>query len=148
MYLEIIDPSFGTRELEMQSIRIGDPTQSFAVPAGYIRDDSFSLSVGTGSSCALSQTMDPIIVVTSGSHSGQTIATAIIGSGCSFTDATIYAGRSLAAMPLTSKGSSVFQLAVWDIGNPQYKNRVDTAQISLSTIDGAVTSHSVILLKF
>jgi hypothetical protein len=149
MYLQMIDPNFGTTELEFQRIVTGDPDpQSFAVPASYTRDDSFSLSQGFGSSCVVRQAVDPVIVVSSGSHLGQTIVTAMtLGSGCPFTDATIYVGRSLDATPLTSSGSPVFQLSLRDNGNSQYPHPVDTAQVFLTTGDGAVSSHLMILLK-
>src|SRR5258708_19423815 len=119
MYMEKIDPDFGKLELEFKNIQLGKPAESFDPPADYTRDDSLSSSVPFGSSCVVSQTVDPVIVVSTRSHPGQTVATAVTGSGCWFTDATIYTGRSVGAIPLSSKGSPVFQLSVWDTSNPQ-----------------------------
>jgi hypothetical protein len=149
MYLEIVDPNFGKTDLEFDPITLGDPApQTFAVPAGYTRDDSFSWLAGFGSSCAVQQPVDPVIMVSSGPQVAQTLITAMTaGSGCSFTDARIFTGRSVSAMPVTSRYSPIFQLALWDNGDPQYPNAVDTAQVSLTTSDGSVSNHLVILLK-
>jgi hypothetical protein len=148
MYLEIIGPD-GTTDLELQKIDVRDPDpQWFTVPAGYTQDNSLSSSASSISGCTVRQTLDPIILVTSGSHLGQTVVTAIAdGYGCYFTDATIYVGQSLSAMPLTLKGSPVFQLSLFDNGNSQYKNAVDTAQIFLTTSGGTIDKRSMILVK-
>lgn len=148
MYLEIIGPT-STTDSELQNIVVGDPdTQLFTVPVGYTQDNSLSSSKSGISGCAVRRTLDPVVLVSSGSHFGQTVVTAIAdGYGCYFTDATIYVGQSLSAIPLTSKGSSVFQLLLFDNGNPQYKNAVDTAQILLTTSDGTTDSRSIVLVK-
>jgi hypothetical protein len=149
MYLEVVDPTFGKTDLDFDNIVVGDPVQWFVAPAGYVRDDLFSLSASYNLGCSVRQTADPVIVTTSGSHLGRTIVTAIAdGYGCSFTDALIYVGRSLSAFPLTARGGPVFQMLLFDNGDPQYSNPVDTAKIMLTTSSGTTDSRSMILLKF
>jgi hypothetical protein len=153
MYVEIIDPSFGTRDLEFKNISLASPDpQLFTVPPGYTRDDLFSMSPGltpvSGTGCGMQQTVDPLILVTSSARRGQTVVTAVAsGFGCTFSDATIYAGPALSAVPLTSIGGPVFQFSLSDASNPGYSSHVDTAQVSLSTSDGVVSTRSLIFVK-
>ncbi len=153
MYVEMIDPSFGTYDLEFKNISLVAPDpQQFTVTSGYTRDDSFSTSPGlapvSGTGCTVQQTVDHEILVTSSAHRGQTIVTSLAGGfGCTFSDATIYTGPALAAAPLTALGGQVFQFSFSDANNPSYSSQVDTAQVVLFTSDRSVVTRSLFFVK-
>jgi len=147
MYTQIIDPVLGTMEIDYDLDAGVLPADSlFTIPANYSPDSLLALS-SSGLNCTPQLTLDPVILVSSGSRPGRTVLTAITngGIGCGFDNSTIAAGRTVNAVPLTPRNLPIYQLLLSDNQGPQYSTTtVDFARVTLTTYDGS-TSNSLII---